>query len=114
MTAAQTEHRKKSFPRWRPLSLFRRRRVQTLTTSSPPPPSSLDLAERHLSAVAAHFEGAKTSAASRSYRRQLAHYYNLLIPASASVLEIGCGDGELLALINASQKTGVDLCAGQL
>ncbi len=52
--------------------------------------------------------------AARSYRDLLAHYYNLLIPSSASVLEIGCGSGELLCRLHARQKTGVDLSAVQI
>jgi SAM-dependent methyltransferase len=52
--------------------------------------------------------------AARSYRSLLAHYYNLLIPSEASVLEIGCGSGELLALIQAGRKTGIDLSANQI
>ena len=74
------------------------------------------LSDEHLNSVRAHFDSrpAETTPASRSYRRLLAHYYNLLIPADASVLEVGCGDGELLALINAGRKTGIDLSDTQL
>jgi len=50
----------------------------------------------------------------RSYRVLLAHYYNLLIPTDASVLEIGCGSGELLAQLKARRKTGLDLSARQI
>jgi SAM-dependent methyltransferase len=50
----------------------------------------------------------------RSYRSLLAHYYNLLIPAGSSVLEIGCGSGALLAQLNASRKVGVDVSATQI
>jgi len=50
----------------------------------------------------------------RGYRSLLAHYYNLLIPAGASVLEIGCGSGGLLAQLNASRKVGVDLSVTQI
>ena len=52
--------------------------------------------------------------ASRSYRQILAHYYNLLIPASAKVLEVGCGDGSLLALLNVKERVGVDLSEKQV
>ncbi len=51
---------------------------------------------------------------SRSYRQILAHYYNLLVPASDKVLEVGCGDGSLLALLNATERVGVDLSEKQI
>lgn len=72
------------------------------------------LSERHLTTVGGHFDQVRTSLAGRSYRRQLAHYYNLLIPPTASVLDVGCGDGELLALLVAARKTGVDLSEAQV
>lgn len=74
------------------------------------------LSHDHLSAVRAHFDADDTrlTSAARSYRRLLAHYYNLLIPAESSVLEVGCGDGELLAQIHAKDKTGVDLSEKQI
>ena len=57
----------------------------------------------HLARIRAFYEAAPTETgwAARRYRQLLAHYYNLLIPAEASVLEIGCGSGELLARIRA-------------
>ncbi len=48
------------------------------------------------------------------YRRLLAHYFNLLLPPSASVLEIGCGSGELLARLHAAKKVGIDLSEEQI
>ncbi len=74
------------------------------------------LAQSHIDRVRAFYDAAPTEPlwAARQYRSWLAHYYNLLIPANASVLEIGCGSGELLARIRAARKTGVDLCARQL
>lgn len=48
------------------------------------------------------------------YRDLLAHYYNLLIPSNASVLEIGCGSGELLARLKAHYKVGIDLSPNQI
>lgn len=75
-----------------------------------------DPTRKHLERMREHFDRATTSPnwAARGYRRLLAHYYNLLIPADASVLEIGCGSGELLAQLQARQKTGVDLSPGQI
>lgn len=74
------------------------------------------LSQDHLAALRTHFDSpaSRPTPAARSYRRLLAHYYNLLIPADASVLEIGCGDGELLAQIHAAKKTGVDLSTEQI
>ncbi len=48
------------------------------------------------------------------YRRLLAHYYRLFIPNKANVLEIGCGDGELLSQLGAGKITGVDLSTTQI
>ena len=72
--------------------------------ASPEPtraPALPEITRQHLDKVRAFYEGAPAvhRAAARSYRGLLAHYYNLLIPADASVLEIGCGSGELLARI---------------
>ncbi|HEY5705808.1 MAG TPA: glycosyltransferase [Terrimicrobiaceae bacterium] len=49
-----------------------------------------------------------------AYRKLLAHRYNLLIPTDARVLEIGCGAGDLLHLIHAKAKTGIDLSPEQV
>ena len=49
-----------------------------------------------------------------AYRRLLAHRYNLLIPAEARVLEIGCGAGDLLNLIHVKDKIGIDLSPEQV
>lgn len=49
-----------------------------------------------------------------AYRRTLAHYLNLIIPASADLLEIGCGSGQLLKLLNSRSKTGIDASQKQI
>ncbi len=54
------------------------------------------------------------TAAGASYRRILAHYLNLLIPRSASVLELGCGSGQLLSLLDCAEKAGVDASQRQI
>jgi hypothetical protein len=80
-------------------------------------PSPLpELTRQHLEKVRTHFDATPGTmqAAARSYRGLLAHYYNLLIPPTASVLEIGCGNGELLAQIRAARKTGVDLSPARI
>lgn len=75
-----------------------------------------ELTRQHLEKTRAFFEAApvKLNWAARGYRNLLAHYYNLLIPPGASVLEIGCGSGELLARLQAARKTGVDLSPRQI
>ncbi len=79
-------------------------------------PAASDITRKHLEKIGAFYDTAPTepNRSSRDYRRLLAHYYNLLIPASASVLEIGCGSGELLAGLHAVRKTGIDLSAVQI
>jgi hypothetical protein len=65
----------------------------------------------HLERVRAWYDGEPDTLnwASIGYRRILAHYYGLLIPPDASVLEVGCGSGELLKRINARRRVGIDL-----
>ena len=73
------------------------------------------LTRTHLQKIQAHYEnGLKLTKAALSFRDMLAAYYNLLIPESASVLEVGCGAGDLLARLNVRQRTGVDLAANQI
>lgn len=52
--------------------------------------------------------------ASMGYRTLLAHYYGLMIQRDSSVLEIGCGSGELLKRIPAHRKVGIDLSEKQI
>lgn len=51
------------------------------------------------------------------YRKRRAYYWdsitrycNYFIHEDSSVLEVGCGSGELLAAINGKEKTGIDFC----
>jgi len=71
---------------------------------------------QHLEKIRAFYNAAPAAVSEdgRYYRMWLAHYYNLLIPPGASVLEIGCGSGELLALLRAGRKVGVDLADSQI
>jgi SAM-dependent methyltransferase len=45
------------------------------------------------------------------YQRSLASVYRSLIPAGMRVLELGCGQGHLLADLRPSRGVGVDFCA---
>jgi SAM-dependent methyltransferase len=69
------------------------------------------LAIQKLGGLADFYNGseAKQGWGSSGYSRMLAHYYNLMIPPGSSVLEIGCGDGGLLAEIRAERRVGLDL-----
>lgn len=48
-----------------------------------------------------------------AYRRVLAHYLNLIIPASADLLELGCGNRDLLHMLHARSKVGADVSEEQ-
>jgi ubiquinone/menaquinone biosynthesis C-methylase UbiE len=43
------------------------------------------------------------------YRRRLAEVYSFLIPAGSKVIELGCGQGDLLAAVKPSLGVGIDL-----
>jgi 2-polyprenyl-3-methyl-5-hydroxy-6-metoxy-1,4-benzoquinol methylase len=74
-----------------------------------------DLGKLHRENVSAHFSvEQKRSIFSRYYRKLLAHRYNLVVSKEARVLEVGCGEGELLSLINAQCKVGIDLSPAQI
>jgi len=72
-------------------------------------------AQLHLERVRSHFDDTSAlTPAAVAYRRILTRYYNLLIKDDSSVLEIGCGSGDLLAGINAREKFGIDLSPAQI
>jgi SAM-dependent methyltransferase len=56
----------------------------------------------------------KKSKFSRYYQSRLAHRYNLLISPESRVLEVGCGEGELLSQIKAQCRVGIDLSPQQV
>ena len=44
----------------------------------------------------------------RGYHKRLAHLYRMVIPEGLRVLEIGCGQGDLLDALKPSEGVGVD------
>ena len=46
--------------------------------------------------------------ATRSYHQRLTHVYRYLVATGQRVLELGCGDGELLAALVPATGVGVD------
>ena len=84
--------------------------------AAPLPAEIYALAREHLEHVRAFYDAAPVApqAGARAYRSLLAHYYNLLIPPGASILEVGCGSGELLAQLRAGKKSGVDFSETQI
>lgn len=47
----------------------------------------------------------------RTYHRQLEQIYRFQIPRNATVLEVGCGSGDLLAHLEPSRGVGIDVSA---
>ena len=81
-----------------------------------PAPNVPTLLERHLDKLRAFYDSApaEPTAGGRFYRKLLAVYYRNLIPAGASVLEIGCGAGNLLELLPNRDIVGIDLSDNQV
>ena len=79
-------------------------------TNAAPPASSAVNAE-HLKGMRTWYDGRPETKtwASAAYHAMLVHYYGLLVPPDASVLDIGCGTGGLLAGLKAKRKVGIDL-----
>jgi SAM-dependent methyltransferase len=82
-----------------------------LSASFPP-----TLLERHLDKLRAFYDAQPTepTVGGRFYRKLLATYYRNLIPVNASVLEIGCGAGNLLKLLPNRDVAGIDLAEKQI
>lgn len=49
-----------------------------------------------------------------AYHKRLEQVYTHIIPPGLTILELGCGDGSLLATLNPSFGVGVDLSAGMI
>ncbi len=78
-------------------------------------PSLASPSDQRLGAIRSFYDATgELKPAAAAYRRALAHYYRLLIPEAASVLEIGCGGGELLSLLPNRDVAGIDISAVQI
>ncbi len=77
---------------------------------------NVSINDAQLKTVKAFYDKAGSSStwAGREYRKILAHYYKKLIPSKSSVLEVGCGDGYLLAQLKNLDITGIDLSSVQI
>ncbi|RJP62301.1 MAG: glycosyltransferase [Candidatus Auribacter fodinae] len=50
----------------------------------------------------------------RYYHNELKRFYKFNIPPGSSVLEIGCGTGQLLAALKPSHGVGIDICKAMI
>ena len=65
---------------------------------------------RHLESLRSFYANPrKAGPLSRHYTQLMAQRYNQLINPMDTVLEIGCGEGGLLSLLNGREKLGVYL-----
>jgi len=78
--------------------------------------NSLAYLQKHLDNVRDFYNLAPSNSTwgGRFYRHLLSTYYKYLIPSTASILEVGCGNGELLALLPNRNVTGVDVSEKQV
>ena len=88
---------------------------------SPRPPTEAPeergIIDAHLAHVRSFYEqdgSPEINAAARTYRQLLARHYSRMLPPDASVLEVGCGGGDLLALLPNRDVTGIDLSPVQI
>lgn len=59
-------------------------------------------------------KNSKIVAGKRFYQRRISEIYRFLIPQGARVLDLGCGDGHLLASLNPSYGVGIDFSSGNI
>jgi SAM-dependent methyltransferase len=79
------------------------------------PSSVSEIQKQHLVRIRDYYDQQTgITKAAKTYRDILARYYNLLIPVAASLLEVGCGGGDLLAQLNGNSKCGVDISPNQI
>jgi SAM-dependent methyltransferase len=75
-----------------------------------------ELTRVHLERVRKFYDNdsGERTASSRSLHTLLGRYFAQMVPEGVSVLEVGCGDGSLLAQLPKRDVTGVDVSAPQL
>lgn len=85
--------------------------VEAASEGAPDRPEKNRLTLEHLERIRAFYEEQSSLPYSggTGYRKLLARYYGFSIPADASILEIGCGNGELLSLLPNRDVVGIDL-----
>jgi len=80
---------------------------------NPSPQEQQRAYEEELRRVSAERRLARANASRPNYyHRELERLYGFLVPPNASVLEVGCGGGSLLASLKPSRGVGVDIDAG--
>ncbi len=89
------------------------------TVTAPARPGTKPAADRYRDERRAHWEGIAASIPRRHgwggvYRRRVIEVYRTLIPEGRRVLEIGCGQGGLLAALKPSVGVGVDFSPGMI
>jgi len=70
--------------------------------------------QEHLLYLTSYYESFSLNWSGKGYRKILSYYYRFFIPSTASILEVGCGDGTLLALLPNQNVTGVDVSDRQI
>lgn len=58
--------------------------------------------------------GRRRSASAACYHERLAEVYRFLVPAGLRVLEVGCGNGDLLAALEPARGVGIDFSPGAI
>ncbi len=73
------------------------------------------LTKDHLDKIETHYDAsAALKWPGKHYREILAHYYCQIVPSWSSVLEVGCGCGEMILHFPNEKVTGVDISAKQI
>ena len=70
--------------------------------------TSADKARRYREERINYWNNYQRRKASHYYHHELTRIYQFLVPANCRVLELGCGEGDLLAALQPSHGVGVD------